>query len=207
MKTQMRFQKILLVITLILAALTLVYGFGFCTGSIAYTRAALTGEIMHPSYNADPIGADALESFLQGSGGFNNVIIYMSIAYLLVIVLMCLMDNGKRRNYYVTNYVATGIAVVFGLVFAVYSLIMINQCLGLFNDIDWETYKFLYDNKLVANYSESRASFIIGNILFIVVILDAVALALNAVWKYLLMRGEKALLCKGKAETAAEEVA
>lgn len=196
--------------TLILAALTLVYAFSFCTGSIAYAFNARSNQV--GGYRMDPIKADALFEFVQGKkatgeklgAGFNSVLIVLCIVYIVITVTLFITSCQSRRNYYITNYVATALTAVFGVVLAIYTFVSLGTALGLFNQIDFEQLKWFSENNLVPYYSDSRATFIIGFILFTVVILNAVVLVLNLLWKIKLMKGEKALLAKSNTEEVAQ---
>lgn len=198
MKTQMRVQKILMLVTLILSALTIVYAFSFCTGGMSYAFSARSGEF--GAYPDDPINADALFDFVQP---FNTMFIILCIVYLCTVALLYFFSCNSRRNYYITNYIAIGICVVYSLVFAIYSFIMIGIANGLFNNLDFDMFYELFISKTqyasegVDNYSDSRAIFIIGYILFSLVVIDVAALVLNTIWKIKLMKGEKALLENG----------
>lgn len=227
MKTQIKFQKILFLVTLILAALSLVYGFAFCTGSLSYAFAARSGQFSAP-LRKDPIGADALFTFVIGkeyvnntwtatATGFNDLIVILGVVFVVLAALQFFFATNSRRNYYITNYISVGVLAVFGIVLAAIGFWGVARTESLFGALDFERYKSVYDGVTTAKeqiaqgmpnvtvpigwekYSDSHAIFIIGYILYAVVIVDAVMLVLNTVWKTLLMKGEKALLAQGAA--------
>ena len=72
MKIQIKFQKILFIVSLVLAAITLVYGFAYCTGSLSYAFAARSGQFTSSRLKKDPINADALYKFVMGKGDYDG---------------------------------------------------------------------------------------------------------------------------------------
>lgn len=183
----MKFQKLLLLCSLILAGITCLYALGFFTGSLAslYQYSA--------TQQNDVINANGTFEFAQK---VNSVLMFMGIAFVLAIVIMYITATQKRRNYYIDNYVTIGIAVVYAIVFAIVALVLIGQTSNMFfNEIDWTK----YNTQIAGTTSDfginkDGVMFILGYILFSLVILDAAALGLNLLWKIKLMQGEKALL-------------
>lgn len=220
MKTQIKFQKILFLATLIIAALSLVYGFAFCTGSLTYAFAARSG-MFSASLRKDPIGADALYSFVIGKSyesgkwlssgtGFNDLIVILSIVLVVIAALQFFFATNSRRNYYITNYISVGVLVAFAFVVAIIGFWGVAKTESLFNALDWATYKEVYDAVKAGEgmgwdkYSDSHVMFYLGYIMYALVLINAVTLVLNTVWKYLLMKGEKQLLSKNTNITEAE---
>lgn len=197
MKLQMKFQKILLIVSLVLAAVCIFYSFAYFTGSLSTLYAYMNNR----KY---AIAINCADTYFYGQE-FNGVMLGMSIAYLLVIVAMLFMQCGKRRKYYISNYVVSIVSAVYIAVFAIVCIAMNATCMNMFlNDINWEQYRAIYDPKNPAyGYSDSCVMFILGFIVHILALLDAVAIALNLVWKDKLMKGEKQLL----AQQAEAEVA
>lgn len=229
MKIQIKFQKILFLVTLIIAAIALVYGFSFCTGSITYAIESRSGMFPRP-YRDDPIGADALYQFVMGKGeyngevwadggvGFNDLIVVLAVVFIVIAALQFFFATNSRRNYYLTNYISVGILVAFAVVVAIVGFWGVAHTEALFNGLDWEKYKSVYDRIQEAikndqpvgvgwrHYSDSHAIFALGYVLYAIILVDAIVLALNTVWKYLLMKGEKNLLLKNQNITEAEVV-
>lgn len=189
MKLQMKFQKILLLVSLILAAISIVYSFAYFTGSLSTLYPYVTGKGSRDINCADTY------YFAQD---FNGLMLILSIVYLAVIVAMYFMQCSKRRNYYITNYIVTIAAAVYIAVFAVLCIAMNAATLSMFlNDIDWEKYRGNYDPADPAyGFDDSVAMFALGFVLHVIVLLDAVALGLNLLWKHKLMKGEKQLLAQ-----------
>lgn len=189
MKTQMRFQKTLCLLTLIMSAITIVYAFGFITGGMA-----TIGDIF--DYRNDYFNAANVYNFGQQ---VNDIILILGIVFLCLVALMYIFACQKRRNYYITNYIAIGVSALYMVVFAVVGIILVVQTQVMFiSEVDWETF---YGGNIslnrFAHTGDSQVMFYIGYVVYFLVILNALALGYNLLWKIKLMKGEKALLEAG----------
>lgn len=189
MKTQMRFQKTLCLLTLIMSAITIVYAFGFITGGMA-----TVGDIF--DYRNDYFNAANVFNFGQQ---VNDIILNLGIVFLCLVALMYIFACQKRRNYYITNYIAIGVSALYMVVFAVVGIILVVQTQVMFiSEVDWETF---YGGNIsldrFAHTGDSHVMFYIGYVVYFLVILNALALGYNLLWKIKLMKGEKALLEAG----------
>lgn len=202
----MKFQKILSTVSLIIAALTIVLSLCFCSGVMA--------EIINYLSAKYGIGADNLYSYSQK---VNDTLIILSIALLLIVVTLYVTATNTRRNYYVTNYVSLGLVITYTVVFAVILMVICVKAIGYANEIDYAKWKEFYEASTSdrygnvsyfnpRNYSENKATLIIGIVLAGLLITEAVAWILNLIWKIKLMQGERALLANG-AEIRQMEVA
>ena len=186
MKTQMRFQKTLCLLTLIMSAITIVYAFGFITGGMA-----TVGDIF--DYRNDYFNAANVFNFGQQ---VNDIILNLGIVFLCLVALLYIFACQKRRNYYITNYIAIGVSALYMVVFAVVGIILVVQTQVMFiSEVDWETF---YGGNIsldrFAHTGDSQVMFYIGYVVYFLVILNALALGYNLLWKIKLMKGEKALL-------------
>lgn len=189
MKTQMRFQKTLCLLTLIMSAITIVYAFGFITGGMA-----TVGDIF--DYRNNYFNAANVFNFGQQ---VNDIILNLGIVFLCLVALMYIFACQKRRNYYITNYIAIGVSALYMVVFAVVGIILVVQTQVMFiSEVDWETF---YGGNIsldrFAHTGDSQVMFYIGYVVYFLVILNALALGYNLLWKIKLMKGEKALLEAG----------
>ena len=209
MKTQMKFQKILALVTLIIAALATVLSLFFCSG-ILY---AVISYCKKTEFDDDPkFGVQALYEYSQS---MNDVLVIMGIVLILTVVVLYAVGNSKRRNYYITNMVATGIYVVYAVVFAIVMLAVCGTCFSKMGEIDFDAWKAYEaqtdaDGHLVRgqNYNRNIATLVLGIMMSVVVLINAVAWVLNLLWKLKLMKGEKRLLEQGGvASTSDLEVA
>ncbi len=186
MKTQMRFQKILMLVTLVVAALSFVYALSFCGGTI-YQYNSLYDQINKVE---EVEGAEAL--FLA-SQKYNDILIGLSVAFIVIVALNFVMASQSRRNYYVTNYVSIILTAVYAVVFAILLLVFVSNTFSLFAAIDREVAEFEY-SLVMDDFKYSVVNFILGYLMAALMIVNAVILVLNLVWKIKLMKGEKQLL-------------
>lgn len=186
MKTQMRFQKILMLVTLVVAALSFVYALSFCGGTI-YQYNSLYDQINKVE---EVEGAEAL--FLA-SQKYNDILIGLSVAFIVIVALNFVMASQSRRNYYVTNYVSIILTAVYAVVFAILLLVFVSNTFSLFAAIDKEVAEFEY-SLVMDDFKYSVVNFILGYLMAALMIVNAVVLVLNLVWKIKLMKGEKQLL-------------
>ena len=218
MKIQIKFQKILFIVSLIIAALAFVYGLSFCTGAVRYAFEARTGNLGGANRN-NPINADELYKFVMGKEyanarwadngtGFNSLFVILAIVLVVIAALQFLFASNSRRNYYITNYISVGVFAAFILVVAIVGFWGIAHTEALFEEVNLVKWKELYDAKLLQYYDDSHVMFALGYALCAIMIVDAMVLVLNTVWKVLLMKGEKALLSNNNLNTKTiEEVA
>jgi len=203
MKIQMRFQKILMLVTLILAALSFVYGLAFLTGGMGNVRYYLP---VDQGVRTDKINAT---NFFNASQSFVGTVVILSIVFIVLCASLYLTACNTRRNYYITNYIAIGAVVIIAFVVAIYSLVCISNVMNLFyNDIAWEAGTnggLNYAEQINDGYpvGKSPLSFVLGYILYVVILFDVAAMVLNLIWKIKLMQGEKALLKEGYVKEVA----
>ncbi len=182
----MRFQKILMLVTLVVAALSFVYALSFCGGTI-YQYNSLYDQINKVE---EVEGAEAL--FLA-SQKYNDILIGLSVAFIVIVALNFVMASQSRRNYYVTNYVSIILTAVYAVVFAILLLVFVSNTFSLFAAIDKEVAEFEY-SLVMDDFKYSVVNFILGYLMAALMIVNAVVLVLNLVWKIKLMKGEKQLL-------------
>ncbi|MDE5667744.1 MAG: hypothetical protein K2I29_05835, partial [Clostridia bacterium] len=135
---------------------------------------------------------------------------YCGIVMILLAVILYITSCQKRRNYYVSNYVATGVCaggnIVMSIVLVIYNAIWRSE----FLKIDFPAWKALYqtyidiiesgadtggyDYASLIHYSESTAMFDLGFAVYAIIIVASLLLVFNMVWKIMLMKGEKRLL-------------
>ena len=213
MKTQMRVQKYLCLAMLILGALALAYAFCYASGGLAEL-----GHLVNATSGASEFVAakDKYDATLfVDIQGFNDALMYCGIVMILLAVLLYITACNKRRNYYVTNYVATGVCAGGNIVMSVILMALNGVWMGRFQNVDFASWalwnKTQVDNlrevyeeagitltdailEPYTHYSESIAWFAVGFVVYLLVIAASVLLILNLVWKIKLMQGEKKLL-------------
>lgn len=211
MKTQMKFQKILSLVSLIFAALTIVYGLCFISGTMYECLNYL------PSNGKDKyeINAEGLYNYSQYA---NNVLVILAIVLLLTVVTVYITATNKRRNYYITNYISIGLVVAYAVACAIAMIVICSKTIGYANEIDYVKWKEWYDQTTKPdpygnfsyvnprNYSEDKTTLILGIVIAVILLVEAAAWIFNLIWKIKLMQGEKALLANG-VEVKSLEVA
>ncbi len=203
MKTQMKFQKYLCLAMLILGALTLVYAFCYATGGLAEL-----GQLLKPDGTSKFKAANGKEDatlFLEVQG-FNDILMYCGIVFILLAVTLYITSCNKRRNYYISNYVATGVCAGGSIIISVILMAFNGMWMGRFQNVDYDSWlKFNDSYKIIfgedapppepyTHFSDSTAWFVIGFVVYSLVIVASILLILNLVWKIKLMQGEKKLL-------------
>ena len=206
MKTQMRFQKYICLVMIIVGALALAYAFCYATGSLSELGSVIKSNGDSQFKAAEGKYDATLAVDIQG---FNNALMYCGIVMILLAVCLYITACNKRRNYYITNYVATGACAGGNIIMSIILMAINGVWMGRFNNVDfasWAEYNRkgleAYEGLDVSpdvlagymHYSESTTWFILGFVVYILVILASVALILNLVWKIKLMQGEKKLL-------------
>ena len=198
MKAQMKFQKWMCLVMIIVGALGLLYSFCYLSGAMAqlgHSQNLLTVNKKHVS--AFTPGKDMYGALLYDDiQGFNTLLMYLGIVMVLLAVLLYITACHKRRNYYVTNYVAIGVCAGGNIVMSLVAMIMNALWRAKFLQVDFKAWKQIYiDNpSFTEHYSDSTLWFDLGFVVYAIIIVASVLLILNLVWKVLLMKGEKKLL-------------
>ena len=189
---------------LVVGALALAYAFCYASGGLSELGYLLNtkGE---SKFFADEGKNDAtLYSDIQG---FNDILMYFGIVMILLAVLLYIASCNRRRNYYITNYVATGVCAGGNIVLSIVAIALNSVWLGKFKNVDfasWLQYNADGAAEDVAaglgvpegysHFSDSTLWFALGYVVYAIVIIASVLLILNLVWKIKLMQGEKKLL-------------
>lgn len=198
---------------LIVGALALLYAFCYGTGALAEL-----GQSRDDSGNSYFMAADGKydATLFKDIQGFNNILMYCGIAMILLAVVLYITSCHKRRNYYVSNFVATGLCAGGNIVMSGVLMVLNGIWMGKFLNVDFEAWRAYWQGQadrfegireIVWHYSDSPAWFIVGFVVYAVVIIASVALILNLVWKIKLMKGEKELLLKSEQLLSGGELA
>ncbi len=198
MKTQMRFQKIFMLVSIIIAALCVVFALIFCSGTLfQMSNNAIYNKLRDREYVT---GARAL---FFSSQGISNTVLILGIVLILVMAMNYLMGTAKRRKYYVTNYVSISIAIAFEIAVAITILVLVSNCESILNSIDMAACQQRYERYYPGQWKYSVWTFSVGYALSGVLLVNALGFVLNLVWKIKLMQGEKKLLESGLVKEVA----
>ena len=207
MKTQMRFQKIFMLVSLIIAALCVVYALVFCSGILYQTSKlynAQTGEIATARIDRVKYTATGADEVYAVSQNVSSVLLILGIVMICCVVLNYVMGTQKRRNYYITNYIAIGVVVAYALALAATIIAMVANCHSALFGADVDVFGLVYNANFADEYNLNDAwMFPVGYALAAILIVDAIGFVLNLVWKIKLMQGEKALLQSGLVKEVA----
>lgn len=185
-----------MLVSLILAALCVVYALAFCSGTIYQMQDEYT-------LLTDTEYIDGARDLFNASQNVSNVLLILGIVGILVVVLNYITATHSRRNYYITNYVSIGIAIAYMIVLAVAVIVLVSNCGSIFYSIDMQAAQADFEDLKPGLWSYSDWMFPVGYVLAVLLIIDAVGFALNLLWKVKLMQGEKKLLESGAAKEAA----
>ena len=185
-----------MLISLIIAALVVVYALIFCGGTIFQ---------LQDLYNSldDIEYIEHAKDFYLATQGVSDTLLILGIVAILAVCLNYIMGTGNRRKYYITNYVAIGIVVAFEIVVAIVIIAMVANCQSILGSIDLEQAKMEYETTYPGGWKYSTWTMPVGYGLAAILILDAVGFVLNLVWKIKLMQGEKKLLESGLVKEVA----
>jgi hypothetical protein len=180
---------------LLCGALSIFYALAYGSGIIAALGQGLDDAVLT---NFKPATGKNGASLFYDVQDFNTQIFAFGIVILLLAVCLYITATNKRRNYYITNYIATGACSLGSIVLSIVAMAQNASWRAKFANIDFDTWKSL--NAAATNsgytppYTESLAWFDVGFALYSIVIVVSILLVLNVVWKILLMKGEKQLL-------------
>ena len=204
MKAQMKFQKALSLITLIVAAICFVFAICFFSGN-------LSDLLMYKNENLQSTRVssyDGADDFLYFAQDFVTIFVVLAIVFIVCVAILYITDTNKRRNYYVTNYVAIGIIIAISAAVAFAGIISLSIALAEFYAIDWEELVQIRERAnvtaaILPEVSQDTTAFIFGYIVSALSLATGVVWVLNLVWKIKLMKGEKALLEGGLVKEVA----
>ncbi len=220
MKTQIKFQKRLALITLIVAALAFIFAICFFSGNLSdvmsyrlslyresySSRVEVNGQLqVVTAITANIIGD--VNDWILSAQAIDKAMVTMTIIFFVVIAFIYITCTNSRRNYYITNYVMTGVVVVYAVALALFGIISMIVLMNGFMNLQFtsDSIEFQVLNSS-ANFPEvtySPLMFILGIVAFLLVLLVALAWIYNLIWKTKLMKGEQELLSKGYVKEVA----
>ncbi len=225
-KSQMRFQKILCLACLILSALLFVYAIGFVTP--IYDQYFLTMDRELGEDYARVEGAqifweletltsyevrDVFDSNNNWVGtenvkvreiGLIDQMLGVAIADICVAILLFVFNTHKRRKYYIGNYIATGVYAAYNVAIAAWIIARLNYFIKGFAKVNLEQLKAFCEEQNIAYRPQATTNILyVGIALCVVLMLAAVAVVLNLLWKLQLQKRENKLLQQNQAEEVA----
>ena len=205
-KKQMIAQKILCFLAVIVAVILFLYALGimtdlydalYATLKITVTENAETGGYALNVSERSVAGAKVYTNMQP----FNQWLVAASIVYILLAVLLFVTNTNVRRRYYIGNYVSTGLFTVASIYIAVYAHPYIEAFKTRWQAVDFIALKE-YSEMYNSTYTESTLWFDLHYAVFALMVIAAVLLVANAVWKVMLMKEEAKLVTQGKEANA-----
>ena len=149
MKTQIKFQKILSLVTLIIAAIAFVYVICFFSGNLSammdystlnYSVGYLDiVEVNGVEYtfgrNNQVITADFLDPYntwIYDAQAAMDTLVVLCIIFFVVIALAYILCMNSRRKYYVSNYVMSGVIIAYAVFLAIFGLATVISLMSSF---------------------------------------------------------------------------
>ena len=193
----MKLQRIICLFALIAAACVFIYSLGMLTD--------LYDSLYPMMRNPDNLE----ETDVPGSiiyydmQPFNHQLLVNSIGLILLAAFLFVTSTSSRRKYYVGNYVAVCLNVLAEIGVTVWAHLQISAFKAQFiNTVDFDSLEMwasIWETPVLTR--NSTFWFDIHYLVFALVLIAAVLLIVNVIWKRRLMQGEKALLA-GKAVSA-----
>lgn len=195
-KKQLRLQKIVCMLCLIMAAVTFVYALGISTDLYDSLYGTMTNK-------NDPHKTKVEGSWIYyDMQDFNRAYVNYAIVLILLACLLYIMNTHTRRKYYITNYVSVALYSLGTLGVTAWSVLNISKYRTQFlTTVDFEALKE-YAELWNSPYIDSTFWFDLGYGVAVLSVLAVVALIVNTVWKVKLMRAED-MLIKSAEEVAA----
>ena len=189
-KKQMLFQKILCLLTVITGAITFFYSLGLMTD--LYDTLFTT--MPYSDHTKSDVAGSIIYYDMQG---FNSMLVKASIVFILVGAILFITCTNTRRRYYISNYIAIALTVIYGLAFTCWAHIKLSAFRAQYLQVDFEALKE-YAEKWSTKYSDSTFWFDIHYAVFGLVLVVVGLHIFNVVLKVKLMREEARLVEAGK---------
>lgn len=189
-KKQMLLQKILCLLTVITGAITFLYSLGIMTD--LYDTLFTT--MPYSDHTKSDVAGSIIYYDMQG---FNSMLVKASIGFILAGAILFITCTNTRRRYYISNYIAIAINVIYGLVFTCWAHININAFRAQYMKVDFEALK-AYTEMWNTKYSDSTFWFDIHYAVFGLVIVIVGLHVFNLILKVKLMKEEAGLVAAGK---------
>lgn len=187
-RQQMKFQKIMTYAVLAVCVLCFVYSLGLMTD--IYDTFYLT--MVDPDNIDDtPVQGSQIYYHMQD---FNKQLLTVAIVLIVVSLTMFIAGMHNRRKYYVLNYISTGLVAVCNIAASIWMLIKIAFYRAEYVQIDFEALKKFIETHPNVKYNDSTFWFDIGYVICVLLIVSALAVTGNLIWKIIITKRENELL-------------
>ncbi len=194
-KRQVSLQRILCLAAIAVSALVFVYSLGLVTD--LYDALYLT--MRNPNDLTDTsVSGSLLYYQIQG---FNQQLMLAGIGMILLALLLMLTNTHVRRRYYIGNFISIGLYVIAAIGVSVWGHTQIEAYKAAFKQIDFAALaEHAASWKTLVLTADDTFWFDVHYVIFGLLILVAVLLVANLVWKLSLMRQEAALVADAPAK-------
>ena len=210
-KKQLKLQKILCLIAVIVAAVLFLYALGIMTDlydalyptlSITWTKNAETGgykmNVSEQEFSGKTVAGAKVYTDMQS---FNQLLVILSIVYILLAVLLFVTNTNIRRRYYIGNYVSVGLFAAASIAIPLYAHGQIESFRAKWQAVDFKALKE-YSDTFKSAYTESTLWFDLHYAVFALMFIAAALLVACTVWKVNLMKEEAKLVAQGRGANA-----
>ena len=190
-KAQMRVQKLLCFLALAASVILFIYSLGLMTDLYD----SLYPTMMNPK--------NIEETWVSGSPvyyhmqGFNKTLVALAVASVLLALFLFVTCTHSRRRYYLGNFVSTGLFAAAAAGISVFSMLRILAFREEYLQVDFEALQS-FSEMWGTPYIRSTFWFDAGWFVFGLLLLAAVLLVANLIWKRKLMKEEAELLREGE---------
>lgn len=185
-KPQMKFQKILFPVLIILAGVVFVYSLGIMTD-------------MYGLYQTQALGGVPGSQIFYDMQTYNHNMVLIAIALIVISTLPFVFASNTRRKYYIGNTVSTYVQAGAFVLAAAYLLINCLKYRSQFlTTVDFDFYKMMSETMNFA-YTESTFFFDAGVVIALLLLVGAGTAVYNLIWKNKLVKQEDAIL-RGEAQ-------
>ncbi len=194
-KKQLTVQRVLCLAAIVVSVVLFLYSLGIMTDLYD----SLYSTMRNPNdINQTTVPGSQVYYHMQP---FNRWFVMQAIILILLGCLLFITNTHIRRRYYIGNYFATAAYAGYSVFVAVRCHMYIEAYKAMWQQIDFAA---LAEHAEMWNtlYTQSTFWFDIHYAVFGLLLLVAVLLVANAVWKVSLMKAEAALIGKGKEAAA-----
>lgn len=193
-KKQVKLQKVFCLMAIIASVLVFAYSLGLVTDLYDSLYTA-----MYNPNNPDDSAVTGARIFYDIQP-FNNQLMLAGLGLIILSLGLFLTNTHIRRRYYIGNYVATAIWSVAAVAVTVWGHIQVEVFKHQFlTTVNFEELK-AYAERSKSYYTDSTFWFDVHYLVLGVLLLVAVILVANVIWKVSLMKQEAALLAGSPAE-------
>ena len=190
-KKQMKLQKVVCFLAIAAAAVMFIYTLGLMTDLYDCLYSTMRNPNDHTKTS---VPGSILYYDMQD---FNSVFLKYSIIMIILAVLLFVTNTNIRRRYYVSNYVATGLYVVFAVFSCVWAHVNIQMYRSQWLAIDFAALKS-HSEIWKSAYTESTFWFDAHYLVALLSLVTSGLLVYNLILKINLMKEEKSLIDAGE---------